>query len=110
MSPAFITDDPLPAARDIARLAGCKHVNKLDSLNKCLLSLNTTELLEAFNLHGDNKATEGVGSYGGIQFTIGGPSGVLPEHPGKLLAAEKYRAYPTMGGSVKNGGTFILKG
>ena len=110
LSPAFITDSPLPAARDIARLAGCKHVGKIDSLNKCLRNLNTTALLHAFNTHGDAKASAGIGAYGGVQFTIGGPSGVLPEHPGKLLAAEKYKAYPTIGGSVKNGGTFILKG
>ncbi|CAD7003218.1 glutactin-like [Ceratitis capitata] len=109
LSPPFITDNPLPASKDIAKFAGCKNVNKVNALNKCLRKLNTTALLTAFSAHGDSKAPLGVGNYGGVQFVIGGPSGVLPKHPGKLLASEDYKAYPTLGGSVKNAGTFMLK-
>lgn len=72
--------------------------------------MNTTTLLNAFSAHGDAKAHLGVGNYGGVQFVIGGPSGILPKHPGQLLVSEDFKAYPTLGGSVKNGGTFMLKG
>ncbi|XP_037929623.1 glutactin-like [Teleopsis dalmanni] len=109
LSPAFITDNPLTATQDIAKIAGCKIVNTVDAINKCIRKLNTTALLDAFSAHGDAKSALGIGSYGGVQFVIGGPSGILPEHPGKLLTSKKYKAYPTIGGSVKNAGTFILK-
>ncbi|XP_067647503.1 glutactin [Eurosta solidaginis] len=109
LSPAFITDNPLPATRDIAKFAGCKNVNKVDALNKCFRKLNTTAILNAFSAHGDAKAHLGVGNYGGMQIVIGGPSGILPKHPGKLLASQDFKVYPTIGGTVKNAGTFILK-
>ncbi|XP_036229980.2 glutactin [Bactrocera oleae] len=109
LSPAFITDNPLPATKDIAKYAGCKNIRKLESLNKCLRKMNTTTLLTAFSAHGDTNAHLGVGNYGGVQFVIGGPSGILPKHPGQLLASGDFKAYPTLGGSVKNGGTFLLK-
>jgi len=67
-------------------------------------------LLAAFSVHGEDQPSLSGGAYGGVQLVIGGPSGILPEHPGRLLAAEKFRAYPTMGGSVKHGGTFMLRG
>ncbi|XP_036325556.1 glutactin [Rhagoletis pomonella] len=109
LTPAFITDNPLPAAKDISKHAGCKNLIKIDALNKCLRNLNTTALLTAFGAHGEANAHLGVGNYGAVQFVIGGPSGILPKHPGKLLASEDFKAYPTLGGSVKNAGTFILK-
>ncbi|XP_053956885.1 glutactin [Anastrepha ludens] len=109
LTPAFITDNPLPAAKDIAEYAGCKKLNKVDALNKCLRKLNTTTLLTAFSVHGDANAHLGIGSYGGVQIVIGGPSGILPKHPGELLASQDFKAYPTLGGSVKNAGTFLLK-
>ncbi|XP_017022540.1 glutactin [Drosophila kikkawai] len=109
LSPAFITDSPLAATKAIGRMAGCKQPNKVDQLNKCLGRLNTTMLLAAFSVHGENQPSLAGGAYGGVQLVIGGPSGILPEHPGRLLAAEKFQAYPTMGGSVKNGGTFMLR-
>ena len=109
LSPAFVTDNPLPTARDVGQKAGCKNVNKVESLNKCLRKLNATELLEAFRLHGSSKEGQGIAS-GPVQFVVGGPSGILPQYPAKILTSGNFRAYPTMGGSVKNGGTFILKG
>ncbi|XP_075161051.1 glutactin [Haematobia irritans] len=109
LSPAFVTDNPLPAAKDIGKLAGCKNVNKVESLNKCLRKLNTTELLEAFVKHGASKAGQGVGSTGAAQFVVGGPSGILPQFPAKLLTSGNFKAYPTMGGTTKNAGTLILK-
>lgn len=109
LSPAFVTDSPLPNARGIAQKAGCKNVNKVELLNKCLRKLNATELLEAFRLHGSSKHGQGIAS-GLVQFVVGGPSGVLPQYPAKILTSGNFKAYPTMGGSVKNGGTFILKG
>ncbi|XP_018786090.1 PREDICTED: glutactin [Bactrocera latifrons] len=109
LSPAFITDNPLPASKDIAKYAGCKNIRKVEALNKCLRKMNTTTLLNAFSAHGDANAHLGVGNYGGVQFVIGGPSGILPKHPGQLLASGEFKAYPTLGGSVKNGGTFLLK-
>ncbi|XP_011190175.1 glutactin [Zeugodacus cucurbitae] len=109
LSPAFITDNPLPATKDIAKYAGCKNLKKVEALNKCLRKMNTTTLLNAFSAHGDANAQLGVGNYGGVQFVVGGPSGILPKHPGELLASEDFKAYPTLGGSVKNGGTFMLK-
>ncbi|KAH8260823.1 hypothetical protein KR038_003628 [Drosophila bunnanda] len=109
LSPAFITDSPLGATKAIGRIAGCKQPAKVDQLNKCLERLNTTMLLAAFSVHGENQPSLSGGAYGGVQLVIGGPSGILPEHPGRLLAAEKFQAYPTMGGSVKNGGTFMLR-
>ncbi|KAH8249046.1 hypothetical protein KR032_005441 [Drosophila birchii] len=109
LSPAFITDSPLGATKAIGRIAGCKQPAKVDQLNKCLGRLNTTMLLAAFSVHGENQPSLSGGAYGGVQLVIGGPSGILPEHPGRLLAAEKFQAYPTMGGSVKNGGTFMLR-
>lgn len=110
ISPAFITDKPLPAARDIARIAGCKQPNKVEGINRCMRNLNVSSILEAFNSHGNAKATLGVGSYGGVQLVIGGPSGVLPEHPGTLMTEGKIKAYPTMGGTTKHPGSFLLKG
>lgn len=110
MSPAFITDNPLPAAKDIAKIAGCKNVNKIESLNKCLRRLNTTALLEAFSIHGSSKTGKGVGSTGAAQFVVGGPSGILPDFPAKLLTSGNFKAYPTMAGTPKNAGTFTLKG
>ncbi|XP_055905442.1 glutactin-like [Eupeodes corollae] len=109
LSPAFITDDPMNATKDIARHGGCKNLEKLDSLNSCLLNMNVSTLLGAFRKHGSLHSQMGVdGSFGGVKFVIGGPSGILPEHPGKLLASKSYQPYPTMGGTVKNPGTFIL--
>ncbi|KAH8357917.1 hypothetical protein KR200_002212 [Drosophila serrata] len=110
LSPAFITDKPLGATKAIGKIAGCKQPGKVDQLNKCLERLNTTMLLAAFSVHGETQPSLSGGAYGGVQLVIGGPSGILPEHPGRLLAAEKFQAYPTMGGSVKNGGTFMLRG
>ncbi|XP_017076015.2 glutactin [Drosophila eugracilis] len=109
LSPAFITDAPLAATKAIGRIAGCKQPTKVDQLNKCLSHLNATMLLAAFSVHGDDQPSLSGGAYGGVQLVIGGPSGILPEHPGRLLAAEKFQAYPTMGGSVKHGGTFMLR-
>ncbi|EDW80417.1 uncharacterized protein Dwil_GK18668 [Drosophila willistoni] len=109
LSPAFITDSPMPATKDIAKIVGCKQLTKTDSLNKCLQRVNATTLLAAFSIHGEDKPSLSGGAYGGVQLVIGGPSGILPEHPGRLLAAEKFQAYPTLGGSVKHGGTFLLR-
>ncbi|XP_016979622.1 glutactin [Drosophila rhopaloa] len=109
LSPAFITDAPLGNTKAIARIAGCKQATKADQLNKCLTRLNATMLLAAFSVHGEDQPSLSGGAYGGVQLVIGGPSGILPEHPGRLLAAEKFQAYPTMGGSVKHGGSFMLR-
>ncbi|XP_013111494.2 glutactin [Stomoxys calcitrans] len=109
LSPAFITDNPLPAAKDIGKYAGCKNVNKVESLNKCLRKLNTTELLDAFSKHGASKIGQGVGSTGAAQFVVGGPSDILPQFPAKLLTSGNFKAYPTMGGTPKNAGTLPLK-
>ncbi|XP_034473882.1 glutactin [Drosophila innubila] len=108
LSPAFITDSPLASTTEIARLAGCKS-SKVDSMHKCFNRMNATVLLVAFSLHGEKKSSLSAGAYGGIQLVIGGPSGILPEHPGRLLAAENFQAYPTLGGSVKHGGTFMMR-
>lgn len=51
----------------------------------------------------------GVGHTGGIQFTIGGPSGVLPEHPYDLMLKSN-NSYPAMGGCPKNAGSRTLNG
>lgn len=110
LSPAFVTDNPLPSAKDIGKKAGCKNVNKIESLNKCLRKLNATELLEAFSLHGSSKSVEGERQSGAVQFVVGGPSGILPQFPAKILTSGHFKAYPTMGGSVKNAGSFILRG
>ncbi|XP_052852044.1 LOW QUALITY PROTEIN: glutactin [Drosophila gunungcola] len=109
LSPAFITDSPLGSTKAIGKIAGCKQTTKADQLNKCLSRLNATMLLAAFSVHGEDQPSLSGGAYGGVQLVIGGPSGILPEHPGRLLAAEKFQAYPTMGGSVKHGGTFMLR-
>ncbi|KAH8324823.1 hypothetical protein KR074_006948 [Drosophila pseudoananassae] len=109
LSPAFITDSPLGATKALGRIAGCKQLAKVDQLNKCLSRLNATMLLATFSVHGEDQPSLSGGAYGGVQLVIGGPSGVLPEHPGRLLAAEKFQPYPTMGGSVKHGGTFMMR-
>ncbi|XP_060664271.1 LOW QUALITY PROTEIN: glutactin [Drosophila nasuta] len=109
LSPAFITDSPLASTKEIARIAGCKSLTKTDSLHRCFNRMNATMLLAAFSVHGENKPSISAGAYGGIQLVIGGPSGILPEHPGRLLAAENFKAYPTLGGSVKHGGTFMMR-
>lgn len=110
LSPAFITDSPMPLTKDIARIAGCKQLTKMDSLHRCLNRMNATMLLAAFSLQADKNPSLSAGAYGGVQLVIGGPSGILPEHPGKLLAAENFTAYPSLGGSVKHGGTFMMRG
>ncbi|KAH8410326.1 hypothetical protein KR009_012073 [Drosophila setifemur] len=109
LSPSFITETPLGTTKAIGRIAGCKQPSKVEQLNKCLGRLNATMLLAAFSVHGEDQPSLSGGAYGGVQLVIGGPSGVLPEHPGRLLAAEKFQAYPTMGGSVKHGGTVMLR-
>ncbi|KAM7354798.1 glutactin [Cochliomyia hominivorax] len=109
LSPAFVTDNPLPSARDIGKKAGCKNINKIDSLNKCLLKLNATELLEAYSLHGSTKFIDSERWSGAVAFVVGGPSGILPQFPAKILTSGKFKSYPTMGGSVKNAGSFILR-
>lgn len=53
------------------------------------------------------KSDLGIGHTGGIQFTIGGPSGVLPKHPYDLMLESNF-SYPAMGGCPKNAGTRIL--
>ncbi|XP_055856127.1 glutactin-like [Episyrphus balteatus] len=108
LSPAFITDDPMNATKDIAKHGGCKNLDEIDALNNCLKNMNVSTLLVAFGTHGSYHSNMGVGNFGGVQFVIGGPSGILPEHPGKLLSAETYQSYPTMGGTVKNPGSFLL--
>lgn len=50
-----------------------------------------------------------MGHTGGIQFTIGGPSGVLPEHPYDLMLKTNY-SYPAMGGCPKNAGSKTING
>ena len=51
-----------------------------------------------------------MGAAGGVQFTIGGPSPVLPVHPLLLLQGERDTSYPAMGGCPKNVGTRAMKG
>ncbi|XP_023170924.2 glutactin [Drosophila hydei] len=109
LSPAFITDSPLTTTKEIARIAGCKQLTKSDALHKCFNRMNATMLLAAFSVFGEKKPLVPSGAYGGVQLVIGGPSGILPEHPGRLLAAENFTAYPTLGGSVKHGGTFLMR-
>lgn len=53
------------------------------------------------------KSDLGIGHTGGIQFTIGGPSGVLPKHPYDLMLESNF-SYPAMGGCPKNAGTRVL--
>lgn len=110
LSPAFITDSPMPLTKDVARIAGCKQLTKMDSVHRCLNRMNATMLLAAFSLQADKNPSLSAGAYGGVQLVIGGPSGILPDHPGKLLAAENFKAYPSLGGSVKHGGTFMMRG
>lgn len=65
---------------------------------------------EAFNCNSYfqlEKSDLGIGHTGGIQFTIGGPSGVLPKHPYDLMLESNF-SYPAMGGCPKNAGTRIL--
>ncbi|XP_002003701.4 glutactin [Drosophila mojavensis] len=109
LSPAFITDSPLATTKEIGRIAGCKQLTKMDSLHKCFNRMNATMLLAAFSVYGEQKPLVASGADGGVQLVIGGPSGILPQHPGRLLAAEKFTAYPTLGGTVKHGGTFLMR-
>lgn len=110
VTPVFTTSNPLFFTRKIAKRAGCRNTSSVELLNNCLLKMNASTLLEAFSQHGIVDGDNGIGSYGGLQFSIGGPSGILPENPGKLIQEKKIRYYPTMGGVTKNAGSFLLKG
>ncbi|XP_055385266.1 glutactin [Condylostylus longicornis] len=109
LTPALTTDDPLEFAKEIGKQAKCPNVNSVAKLNKCLMKMNVTSILEAFNNQGSNDTDYGITKFGGTQFVIGGPSEVLPDFPGKLIQEKKIKYYPTMGGVVKNPGTFILR-
>ncbi|EDW03512.1 glutactin [Drosophila grimshawi] len=104
--PIFLEDNPRKHAQEIAQKAACQMVTVRD-LNKCLMELSAMELLNAFMDHALEKSDLGIGHTGGIQFTIDGPSGVLPKHPYDLMLESNF-SYPAMGGCPKNAGSRIL--
>ncbi|KAH8282662.1 hypothetical protein KR054_009029 [Drosophila jambulina] len=104
--PIFLEEDPRKHAHEIAKKADCQMVTVRD-LNTCLMELTALELLTAFMEHALEKSDLGIGHTGGIQFTIGGPSGVLPKHPYDLMLESNF-SYPAMGGCPKNAGTRVL--
>ncbi|KAH8410567.1 hypothetical protein KR009_002655 [Drosophila setifemur] len=104
--PIFLEEEPRKHAQEIARKADCQMVTVRD-LNTCLMELTALELLNAFMEHALEKSDLGIGHTGGIQFTIGGPSGVLPKHPYDLMLESNF-SYPAMGGCPKNAGTRVL--
>ncbi|EDV58284.1 glutactin [Drosophila erecta] len=104
--PIFLEEDPRKQAQEIAKKAECKMVTVRD-LNTCLMELSALELLTAFMEHALEKSDLGIGHTGGIQFTIGGPSGVLPKHPYDLMLESNF-SYPAMGGCPKNAGSRVL--
>ncbi|XP_017075738.2 LOW QUALITY PROTEIN: glutactin [Drosophila eugracilis] len=104
--PIFLEEDPRKHAQEIAKKADCQMVTVRD-LNNCLMELTALELLTAFMEHALEKSDLGIGHTGGIQFTIGGPSGVLPKHPYDLMLESNF-SYPAMGGCPKNAGTRVL--
>uniref|UniRef100_A0A1I8NLM9 Carboxylesterase type B domain-containing protein n=1 Tax=Stomoxys calcitrans TaxID=35570 RepID=A0A1I8NLM9_STOCA len=103
LMPIFLEENPRKFAQEIAEKADC-NLTTVGDLNRCLMDMAPLELLEAFMEHGIEKSELGVGYTGGIQFTIGGPSGVLPEHPYDLMLKSNY-SYPAMGGCPKNAGS-----
>ncbi|XP_073841601.1 glutactin [Musca autumnalis] len=103
LMPIFIEDNPRKFAQEIAAKGECT-LATVGDLNRCLMDMSPMELLEAFMDHGIEKSDLGVGHTGGIQFTIGGPSGVLPEHPYDLMLKSNF-SYPAMGGCPKNAGS-----
>lgn len=109
LTPSFLTSEPLQASQEIGVLAGCPNVTNITELNSCFMELTSTEILKAYNDHLTKNLSSGVGYIGGSQIVIGGPSGILPIHPGKILAAKTFKRYPTMGGVPKNVGSHHLK-
>ncbi|XP_011296426.1 glutactin [Musca domestica] len=103
LMPIFIEDNPRKFAQEIAGKGDCT-LATVGDLNRCLMDMSPMELLEAFMDHGIEKSDLGVGHTGGIQFTIGGPSNVLPEHPYDLMLKSNF-SYPAMGGCPKNAGS-----
>ncbi|XP_068159561.1 glutactin [Drosophila tropicalis] len=106
LMPIFLEDNPRKHAQEIAQKASCRLVTVRD-LNSCLMELTALELLTAFMEHALEKSDLGIGHTGGIQFTIGGPSGVLPKHPYDLMLESNF-SYPALGGCPKNAGTRVL--
>ncbi|XP_067648468.1 glutactin isoform X2 [Eurosta solidaginis] len=106
LMPIFLEENPRKLAQDIAEMADC-NLKTVRDLNECLMDLSPLELLTAFMTHALEKSDLGVGHTGGIQFTIGGPSGVLPYHPYELMLHAN-NSYPAMGGCPKNVGSRVL--
>uniref|UniRef100_A0A034W869 Glutactin n=2 Tax=Bactrocera dorsalis TaxID=27457 RepID=A0A034W869_BACDO len=106
LMPIFLEGNPRQLAQEIAEKAECK-MRTVRDLNECLMDLSPLELLTAFMAHALEKSDLGVGYTGGIQFTIGGPSGVLPVHPYELMLNSNF-SYPAMGGCPKNVGSRVL--
>lgn len=50
-SPWAFNDKPVEDASEIAKLAGCKETQNIDSLNGCLINMNAMTLLEAYTQH-----------------------------------------------------------
>ncbi|CAD7003219.1 unnamed protein product [Ceratitis capitata] len=106
LMPIFLEGNPRQLAQEVAQKAECK-MKTVRDLNECLMDLSPLELLTAFMAHALEKSDLGVGHTGGIQFTIGGPSGVMPEHPYDLMLNANF-SYPAMGGCPKNVGSRVL--
>ncbi|XP_053956886.1 glutactin [Anastrepha ludens] len=106
LMPIFLEENPRQHAQEIAEKAECQ-MKTVRDLNECLMDLSPLELLSAFMTHALEKSDLGVGHTGGIQFTIGGPSGVLPEHPYHLMLNSNF-SYPAMGGCPRNVGSRVL--
>ncbi|XP_037939969.1 glutactin, partial [Teleopsis dalmanni] len=106
LMPIFLEDNPRKHAQEIAEKGRCK-MKTVRDLNECLMDMSPLELLSSFMEHALEKSDLGVGHTGGVQFTIGGPSGVLPEHPYDLMLNTTNK-YPAMGGCPKNAGTRVL--
>jgi carboxylesterase type B len=89
------TEDPLDWARGIAKNLECSSETDMTVITECLKTANAIRLIDAHNkFETTNKKFR-------IQFTIGGPSGVVPKSPVELLEESNYEVVPTMGGVVR---------
>ncbi|XP_055385265.1 glutactin-like, partial [Condylostylus longicornis] len=108
--PLFVTENPIKYAKDIASKAGCNtNFEDVHELNKCFTEFTVVELLIGFYEHVLENSNGILGDAGGMQFTIGGPSPILPKHPSILWAENNNISYPALGGAPKNAGSKILK-
>ncbi|KXJ82746.1 hypothetical protein RP20_CCG011480 [Aedes albopictus] len=105
-----VDPNPVTNAIDIAKYAGCNENLALVQIEQCLLSVETSKLINALPLHAANQyATYGMENIGGCGLVIGGPSEFLVRKPMEYVQrGEVRRDIRMMGGVTKQDGSFIV--